>query len=36
MIVTAAGVIVLGLIYMIVGRPYDRGQAPAGDAHLLG
>jgi amino acid transporter len=35
MIVTAAGVIVLGLIYMIVGRPYDRGNAPAGDAHLL-
>jgi amino acid transporter len=35
MIVTATGVIVLGLIYMIVGRPYDRGNAPAGDAHLL-
>jgi amino acid transporter len=35
MIVTAAGVIVLGLIYMIIGRPYDRGNAPAGDAHLL-
>ena len=35
MIVTAAGVIVLGLIYMVVGRPYDRGHAPAGDAHLL-
>jgi amino acid transporter len=35
MIVTATGVIVLGLIYMIAGRPYDRGNAPAGDAHLL-
>jgi amino acid transporter len=35
MIVTASGVIVLGLIYMVAGRPYDHGQAPAGDAHLL-
>jgi amino acid transporter len=32
-IVTSAGVIVLGLIYMITARPYDRGHAPAGDAH---
>ena len=36
MIVTTAGVLVLGLIYMVAGRPYDRGSAPAGDAHLLG
>jgi len=35
MIVTAAGVILLGLIYMLAGRPYDHGNAPAGDAHLL-
>jgi amino acid transporter len=34
-IVTAAGVILLGLIYMLAGRPYDHGNAPAGDAHLL-
>jgi amino acid transporter len=35
MIVTTAGVLVLGAIYMILGKPYDRGHAPAGDAHLL-
>jgi amino acid transporter len=35
MIVTAAGVILLGFIYMVTGRPYDHGNAPAGDAHLL-
>jgi len=32
-IVTSVGVLVLGAIYMILGRPYDRGRAPAGDAH---
>jgi amino acid transporter len=31
--VTSVGVLVLGAIYMILGRPYDRGRAPAGDAH---
>jgi amino acid transporter len=35
MIVTAAGVILLGFTYMVTGRPYDHGNAPAGDAHLL-
>jgi amino acid transporter len=35
MIVTASGVLVLGIIYMLAGRPYDHGQAPAGDAHLF-
>jgi amino acid transporter len=35
MIVTSAGVLALGALYMIAGRPYDRGHAPAGDAHLL-
>ena len=34
-IVTSAGVVSLGLIYMVLARPYDRGQAPAGDAHRL-
>jgi amino acid transporter len=35
MIVTAGGVLVLGTIYMVVAKPYDHGNAPAGDAHLL-
>ena len=35
MIVTAAGIILLGLVYMVGGRPYDHGKSPAGDAHLL-
>jgi amino acid transporter len=35
MIVTTAGVLVLGTLYMIVVRPYERGDAPAGDAHRL-
>jgi amino acid transporter len=33
MIVTAVGVIVLGAVYMITAKPYERGNAPAGDAH---
>jgi amino acid transporter len=35
MIVTAAGVLVSGTLYMLAAKPYDRGTAPAGDAHLL-
>jgi hypothetical protein len=35
MIVTAGGVLVLGTLYMVLGKPYDHGNAPAGDAHLL-
>jgi amino acid transporter len=35
MIVTSLAVVALGAIYMISGKPYDRGNAPAGDAHLL-
>jgi len=35
MIVTTVGVLVLGLLYMVLGRPYDRGNAPAGDAPYL-
>ncbi len=34
-IVTSLGVLVLGAVYMVVGRPYDKGHAPAGDAHHL-
>lgn len=33
MMVTTAGVLALGALYMLAGRPYDHGQAPAGDAH---
>jgi amino acid transporter len=36
MLVTTAAIVVLGAIYMAVARPYDRGHAPEGDAHLLG
>ena len=35
MIITTAGVFAAGLVYMVVARPYDRGNSPAGDAHLL-
>jgi hypothetical protein len=35
MIVTSVAVVALGTIYMIAGKPYDHGNAPAGDAHLL-
>jgi hypothetical protein len=34
-IVTSLAVVALGLAYMVLGRPYDKGQAPAGDAHRL-
>jgi amino acid transporter len=34
-IVTSVGVLALGLVYMVAARPYDRGNAPAGDAHRL-
>jgi amino acid transporter len=34
-VATSLGIIALGLIYMLAGRPYDRGHAPAGDAHRL-
>jgi amino acid transporter len=36
MLATTIGVVVIGGIYMMVARPYERGTAPAGDAHLLG
>lgn len=34
-VVTAAAIIAIGLLYMLVLKPYDRGQAPAGDAWKL-
>jgi amino acid transporter len=34
-LVTTIGVVVLGILYMAIARPYQRGHAPAGDAHLL-
>jgi amino acid transporter len=32
---TTAGVMLLGAAYMVFAKPYARGNAPAGDAHLL-
>jgi amino acid transporter len=36
MLVTTIGIVVLGGLYMVLAKPYERGHAPAGDAHLLG
>ncbi len=36
MLATTVGVVVVGAIYMMIGKPYERGHAPAGDAHRLG
>ena len=35
MLVTTIGVMILGGIYMVWAKPYERGNAPAGDAHLI-
>lgn len=35
MLLSSAIVIGSGLLYMWLARPYDKGQAPSGDAHLL-
>jgi amino acid transporter len=35
MLVTTVGVIIVGGIYMAIAKPYERGNAPAGDAHLI-
>jgi amino acid transporter len=35
MILSSAAVLAFGAVYMWAGRPYDRGHAPAGDAHRL-
>jgi len=32
---TTAGVMLIGAAYMLLAKPYARGDAPAGDAHLL-
>jgi amino acid transporter len=35
MLVTTVGVVLVGGIYMVLAKPYEHGQAPAGDAHRL-
>jgi hypothetical protein len=35
MLVTTVGVVALGAFYMVTARPYEHGNAPAGDAHRL-
>jgi len=35
MLVTTVGVLVLGGLYMVIAKPYEHGNAPAGDAHRL-
>jgi hypothetical protein len=35
MLVTTVSIVVLGGLYMVSAKPYERGNAPAGDAHLL-
>jgi amino acid transporter len=35
MVLTTAFIVVCGLIYMTVDRPYDKGHSPAGDAWRL-
>jgi len=35
MLLTTVGVMGIGAIYMLLARPYERGNAPAGDAHLI-
>jgi len=35
MILTSAAVLAAGGLFMLIARPYDRGHAPAGDAHRL-
>jgi len=35
MLATTVGVVFLGGFYMLIAKPYERGNAPAGDAHRL-
>lgn len=35
MLIGTAAILISGLLYMVLAKPYDRGAAPAGDAHLL-
>ncbi len=34
-IVSTLGILVLGVLYMVLAKPYDRGTAPSGDAYRL-
>jgi hypothetical protein len=34
-IVTSLAVVGLGLVYLVTAKPYDKGRAPAGDAHRI-
>ena len=34
-IVTSLAVVGLGFVYLVTAKPYDRGRAPAGDAHRI-
>jgi amino acid transporter len=34
-LLTTIGILVLGGFYMVIAKPYERGHAPAGDAHRL-
>ena len=36
MLVTTVDIVVLGAFYMVAAKPYEHGNAPAGDAHRLG
>jgi len=36
MLVGGAAVLLSGVTYMVLAKPYAHGTAPAGDAHLLG
>jgi hypothetical protein len=36
MVLVGGAMILLGAIYMLVAKPYERGNAPAGDAALIG
>ena len=35
MLVTTVGIVILGAVYMMTAKPYEHGNAPAGDAHTL-
>lgn len=35
MLATTVGIVVIGGLYMAIAKPYERGNAPAGDAHRL-
>jgi amino acid transporter len=35
MLLTTVGVMGIGAVYMVLARPYERGNAPAGVAHMI-